>query len=53
MGSMNGPLQLTVIRRVRFRVDLNPVKAYWNFGLPAPDWVVTLTYSNFQSFRYS
>jgi len=39
--NMNGPLQLTVIRRVRLREDLNPVKAYWNFGLPAPDWVVT------------
>ena len=50
---MNGPLQLTVIRRVRLREGLNPVKAYWNFGLPAPDWIVTLTHFNFQSFRYS
>src|SRR5438105_3674609 len=37
---MSERFRLTVVRRVGLREDLKPVKAYWNSGRPAPDWLV-------------
>ena len=36
----NDRYRMTVIRRVRIREDLKPVKAWWHSGRPDPDWLV-------------
>ena len=37
---MKEDFRLTVVRRVRLREDLKPVKAYWHSGDPSPDWLL-------------
>src|SRR2546423_8134912 len=37
---MKETFRLTVVRRVRLREELKPLKAYGHSGRPAPDWLL-------------